>query len=252
MSVPFEYVHHLVTVPVRVGDVDTRFVLDTGIGPTVVSERIACERTGATFSGRRMSGQEVTLELARLPTLAFGPLVREDVEVGVLDLSGFPPELAERGGFLSLACFEDAAVTFDYARGRIAVGGPAEGVPVAVRVERDGPSLTMFMPLELPQGQTIEVEVDTGSDVLILDERFLSLAAGDVRRVDGVDETGNRYTRAFAELDGAVRPLGAPALAQERPRAMFQSIIHDGLVGDDFLRRFRVTYDVPGARMLFA
>jgi hypothetical protein len=32
-ATPFEYVHHLVTVPVVVdGEVETRFVLDTGIG----------------------------------------------------------------------------------------------------------------------------------------------------------------------------------------------------------------------------
>lgn len=35
---------------------------------------------------------------------------------------------------------------------------------------------------------------------------------------------------------------------------MFQCIVHDGngLVGDEFLRNFVVTYDVAGARVLFA
>jgi len=33
---------------------------------------------------------------------------------------------------------------------------------------------------------------------------------------------------------------------------MFQKIIHDGLVGDSFLRNFAVTYDVANARMIFS
>ena len=33
---------------------------------------------------------------------------------------------------------------------------------------------------------------------------------------------------------------------------MFQRIIYDGLVGDDFLRRFAVTFDIGGGRMIFA
>ena len=33
---------------------------------------------------------------------------------------------------------------------------------------------------------------------------------------------------------------------------MFQRIIYGGLVGDEFLRRFAVTFDVGGGRMIFA
>ena len=33
---------------------------------------------------------------------------------------------------------------------------------------------------------------------------------------------------------------------------MFQEIIHDGLIGDRFLRNFIVTYDLPRSRMIFA
>jgi hypothetical protein len=32
---------------------------------------------------------------------------------------------------------------------------------------------------------------------------------------------------------------------------MFQRIIYDGLVGDAFLRRFTVTYDLPRERVVF-
>ena len=68
-AVPFDYLHHLVTVPVTInGSIEARFVLDSGIGLTLVSVAVAdavgCVPSGETFSGRRMSGQEVEVTLA--------------------------------------------------------------------------------------------------------------------------------------------------------------------------------------------
>lgn len=259
--------HHLVTVPVHVGDVEARFVLDTGIGPTLLStslaERAGCAPTGGVFHGRRMSGQEVTLELVRVPSLRLGDLERRDLEAGTLDLSGFPPELAEIGGFLSPAFFGGQPFTVDYAADAVVIETEEtlaerlrSGTAVEVRVERDGPSTDVFLPLTLPGGRSISVEVDMGSDALILDERFaeevgVDLDAPEVRRVEGTDETGGAFTRWFATLPGAIHPTGAPALAQERPDAMFQRIVHEGLVGDAFLRRQTVTYDLAASRMVF-
>jgi hypothetical protein len=110
----------------------------------------------------------------------------------------------------------------------------------------------MFVPMALPDGRVADCEVDLGSDVLILDERFADLGVGEERRVEGADETGHAYTRRFLTLGGAVHPETAPALAQEAPAVMFQSIIHDGLVGKQFLSRFAVTFDVVRETLLLA
>ena len=45
---PYSYLAHLVTLPVRVGDVEARFALDTGIGPTLLGEALAHEVGCAT------------------------------------------------------------------------------------------------------------------------------------------------------------------------------------------------------------
>jgi hypothetical protein len=257
----FELVQHLVTIPVSVNGIDTRFVLDSGIGVTIVSqalcERAGCARTATSYTGRRMSGQAVTVELARA-TLTFGGLERTGAEVGVLDLSGFPPALAGIEGFLSLAFFDEAPFTVDYAGGTVELDGRGPGgTPVDVRIERDGPSVTAFLPLVIPGGRTISAEVDMGSDVLILDERLAEevgaeLGAPEARRAEGVDETGNPFVRTFMPIAGSVEPAGAPRLRQSAPQVQFQRIIHDGLVGHDFLRRFAVTWDVAAAQLLFA
>src|SRR5580765_7199375 len=165
--VPFEYIQHLVTLPVTAGAAGTRFVFDSGIGLTLLSESLAqetgCRPTGSAFRGRRMSGQEVSVPLATLDSLEVGGKRRSALTVGVFDMSAFPG-LDGIGSFLGLDFFRETPVTVDYASRRIAVGERASGEEVAVDVEHDGPSTVVVMPLELPNGRTISVEVDMGSD----------------------------------------------------------------------------------------
>jgi Aspartyl protease len=265
-ATPFDRVHHLVVVPVD-GVGPRRFVLDTGIGLTLLSkslcDAIGCDPTGSTFTGKRMSGQELTVPLVDAPPLSMAGVVLRDDVVGVLDTSGFSAELAKIDGFLSLAFFAETAFTVDYAHSHVIIESPAtldervrSGAVVPVRIEREGPSVDAFLRLDIPGGRTIEVEIDMGSDSLVLAESLapevgVDLARATVRRVEGSDETGHRYTRYFTELSDAIRVTDAPAVAQRHPEVMFQRIIYNGLVGDAFLRRFTVTYDVPRERVIF-
>lgn len=262
--VPFQYLHHLVTVPVLVGGTEAKFVLDSGIGLTLVSSSLAtaagCEPTGATYTGHRMSGQEVTIPLGTLGSLALGGYARKDVAVGIFDIAG----LEGVEGFLSLDFFRSRPVTVDYpSRGLVlddadAVAARADsGLAVDVRVAQDAHSTTVFLPLDLPGRRSISVEVDMGSDSLILDEALaddlgINLVDASTQRVEGRDETGHEYVRYFTALQGVVSVTGAPSICQRDPKAMFQKIIYDGLVGDAFLRNFVVSYDLPNARMIFA
>jgi hypothetical protein len=248
----FEWLEHLVVLPVTVGGVEARFVFDSGIGLTLVSDSLGARPTGEAFSGRRMSGQEVSVPLGTIDSLEVGGYRRRDLAVGVFDLG-----IDGIDGFLSLDFFGGTTVTVDYASEHVVVGELPAAQPVVVRVERDGPSAVVHLPLELPNGRTIEVEVDMGSNELILDERLAAELAVDlegpgVRRVEGRDETGHEYARYFTSLRGVVRVPTAPELAQRDPGVMFQKIIYDGLVGQAFLRNFVVTFDVANERMMFA
>jgi predicted aspartyl protease len=108
-TVAFDRVAHLVRVPVRLGGDELRFLVDTGIGVTVVSERLAArpdvEALDESYAGRRMSGQLVEPPLVRLPTLAVGDYAVDGQRAVSVDLGdGFD-------GILGPAYFADRIVT---------------------------------------------------------------------------------------------------------------------------------------------
>jgi hypothetical protein len=265
--VPFDYLAHVVTVPVTVGDVEAQFIFDTGIGPNLVSEalaaRVGCTPDGSVFTGRRMSGQPLTIPLASLRSLQLGTSRAENVPVGIFDMSAMAG-LEGIDGFLSLSYFRTTPVTIDYpARLLILEDGTslarrvADGLQAGVRVACDGCSTEVHVGMVLPGGRSISAEVDTGSDVLILNQALagaagIDLQAGGVRVVRGTDETGHEFVRYFTELSGDVSVTGAPAVRSSDAEVMIQEIIHDGLVGDRFLRNFVITFDLENSRMIFA
>ena len=99
------------------------------------------------------------------------------------------------------------------------------------------------------------MEVDTGSDTLILDEKFiprLGVKTANLKKVEGKDETGHSYLRYFGEIPGPMALSKAPELEQKKFKIMFQKIIYDGLIGQSFLRNFIVTFDLPRSRLIFS
>jgi hypothetical protein len=218
-SVPFQYLAHLLTVPVQVGDVPMRFILDTGIGVNLISASAArtmgCAASGPDYTGRRMSGQEVTIPMGSLASVGVGDVRRDDVPAGIFDI-GAAAGLDGIDGFLSLDFFRSTPVTVDYAASTLVLEDEASlarraqaGAAAGVDVERDGPATQVRL-------------------------------------------TGHAFARYFTTLRGEVSVAGAPRIRQADPEVMFQRIIYDGLVGNSFLKNFTVTYDLPNARMIFA
>jgi hypothetical protein len=267
-AVPFEYVMHALAVPVVVGDIETRFIFDTGGGLNLISEdlagRVGCTNSGSTFTGRRMSGQALTFPIGFVPTLELGGHHSEDVPFALFDLTAWVG-LEPIEGLISLTAFRTTPVTVDYPAGTLIVEDEASltaradhGQPVSIDVERDGPySTDIFLALNIPRGPSIKVSVDTGSDSLTLNATLagqagIDLHAPTTRKHDGRDETGNQFTRYFATLAGDISLTDAPSFRQANPEVMFQEIIYDGLIGDQFLRNFVTTYDLARNRMIFA
>ncbi|WP_371400727.1 retropepsin-like domain-containing protein [Kribbella sp. NBC_00662] len=256
-TIAFDRVQHLVQVPVTVGTTEYRFLVDTGIGTTVISSAVADRldgaTTGETFTGRRMSGQAIEVPLVRVPRIALGDFVVEGHVAGVADLGD------AFVGILGPTFFENHSVTTDPDAKTLTVrpreSFRADGPEIPLEVRRESVSADPFVQLVLPSGREITVEVDTGSDSLILDTRFaadcgVDLADPKVSMRTGTDETGYEWQRHWATIAGSVHLAAAPQTAQAAPRIMFQDIIHDGLVGTGYLERYRMTFDITGARLV--
>lgn len=157
-------------------------------------------------------------------------------------------------GIIGLTAFERTRVTVDAVSSTITFGQRDEDsdwVPLDLRT--NGPSTDPFAELTLPSGRVITVEVDTGSGCLILDSAWLEQGdvevSGELETRAGTDETGHQWLRRRGMLKGAV-PLGsAVGTRQTSPTVIFQEIIHDGLIGADYLDRFVYTVDVANARL---
>ncbi|MGI0078668.1 MAG: hypothetical protein ACRECH_03515 [Nitrososphaerales archaeon] len=72
-------------------------------------------------------------------------------------------------------------------------------IPVRVQYG-EGPSIDIFLDLNLPNGRRVNVE----------------------------DETGHVFTRYVARLDGIVSLLTSQDISLQNPDVMFQDIIHEG------------------------
>lgn len=281
-SIPFQYLPgsddgliegHLISIPVTVGNgTPSRFILDTGIGIDLISTRLAeklkVPTTGMAYKGKRMSGQEVEVPLSYLGNLTVGRELQKFGTVGVWDFKGFLPDtpaFADIEGFVGLRFFQHRPFTLDYQKKELILETPLtlqnrldSGLVVPLEIDDDqNTSLTVYAPLEVVGAGTAKVEVDTGSDSLILHRRFMAAlgiveSGPEIRVVEARDETNFAFTRWFTKLRGAIRLHGEATLQQSGGRVMFQEIIHDGLIGDDFLKRFVVTFDLSHSRMILS
>jgi hypothetical protein len=267
IAVPVNYVGHAMRVPVIVnGKVSTHFIFDTGIGVTVLLKRFAEKlnlKTDGQFTGKRMSGQAVTVPLTNLGSIEVAGENLKDPRVGIIELD-LPTSYNNVEGFFGLRQFENTPVTLDYKNNRLIVETPeslanrlAKGTVIPIEFDVDGPGLVIFAKLSLPNGKLIRVEIDTGSDDLILDERFMAdlgfkPGSPGITTKTGKDETGHTYARYFGNIKGSVHLDSASNAEQIDPKVMFQKIIYDGLIGYDYFKNFVVTYDLPNKRLIIA
>ncbi|RZU52322.1 aspartyl protease [Krasilnikovia cinnamomea] len=261
-TVEFDRVQHLIRVPVQISGDRYRFLVDTGIGVTVVSSLVAAQvdaqATGDTYTARRMSGQAISSPLVRLPPAALGGYTVDRHLACVADL-GEVDGPAGFAGILGLDFFHQHTITIDPDTSTLTVqpadSFPGDGYQIPLDLRRDAASVDPFATLVLPSGRQIHVEIDTGSANLILDTRLMPECGiqpddPNVTTRTGTDETGHDWTRHWATVHGDVYLAAAPQTAQTAARVQFQDIIHDGLVGTDYLHRYRVTIDLSSSRLI--
>lgn len=270
--IPFEYEDARVYVPVEVGGQVHWFILDTGAQSTVIDEGLAtalgmCGHDTSVTTGagsgamRQARGDDIAIRAGgRTLTLRQPPIAPIDAL-----LSRYTGRHAP--GILGSRFFTDVAVTLDF---------DEHVVTVRDSVERDDTIGAVSVPLEIDGGipyvratlrfaghaaVSAKLLVDLGAkSTLLLAEPFIELAGlGDLQS-SGVrsslgagvgGETRYSFVRLDrldvgpdprAHLDSAVVGLSIGGTIRQRA--------FDGLLGAEFLRRYHVTFDYRGRRML--
>ncbi len=126
-----------------------KFVLDTGIGVKLISkslcEQLKC-KIKSSHTGKRMSGQDVTVPISEVKSMSFGSMRQTEVPVGVFDMEQLMPGTGI-DGFLSLGFFKDNAFTVDYKNKILTIESDSSlqkakvsGVTVPIQIDLQGVS----------------------------------------------------------------------------------------------------------------
>jgi len=260
-------------VPVQVHGSSPRwFILDTGAAPTVVDAQLARELKLETHGDEVVSGvgsgqshQQHTRDLS----LAIGSTPLHIGDAAVADLAGLlgPSSGRAPAGVIGSQFFLEHVVEFDFDAARMTVHAP--DTDLSTRYDASVPlhfnsAIPMAdMRLQLASGKTLRprVVVDLGAkSTLLLPEPFI--ARTHLREalphivVSGFGAGMGGDTRyAFARAQ-QLAFHAAPALALSQPLlglsvdGTLRSRWHDGLLGAQFLSRFRIAFDYRRSRLL--
>lgn len=248
---------HVILIPVTVNDkIKTSFLLDTGAGVNAISERlcvqIGCKKSGS-YTGKRMTGEEVTLKFTNLPQLSLGNRSFENTRAGVIDIfEKLPKELGKIDGAISLRLLENTPFTIDYRTSTVTLNNspPKNGTSVPLQIIRDQEKTMAFVKMK----DLGLFEVDTGNSLAVLNLSKanilnVNLKSPQIKKVEGKNETGFPYVAYYTSIEGLQTLTGN--IAQKTPTVAFKKLIHDGVLGNDFFANKAVTFDISDKNMVF-
>ena len=225
-------------LPVRVGDETSLFLLDTGAGVTTLDRALANRlglRTTGQFTGLRMTGESVTLDLAHDVEVHLGDRMIAHGTVGVYDFAAvLPPDWPRVGGAIGLPTFERLLVTVDLAHSRLVLDAEPDPCACELRAwsKRVGPSLDLFVQV-CAAARPLWLEVDTANTGPVI----LSPSA--------VEALGWHTPPLEATLDiTGLGPVETPVVQK--------AIRFDGNLGAPFFAARPLTLDLAAGRVWLA
>jgi hypothetical protein len=234
-SVRFKLYHdYLVVMQGSLGKLDKRNILvDTGTNPTMIDEEVA-RKLGLqpiTDSDRALHvlQKDLPSHFVRLPSLAFGPVHRDDMAVVVTDLSVFQRVAGVHvDAVVGLDVLAQSSFRIDYAAKRI-VFGPVDANPRAVPFGSGPPFVTIPM---VVKDQRLQVLIDTGTAALVLFSNRVGDWQNSLPVVSQRNSSNVGGQVAMREVEIGETRVGSIA---EGPRSAFITENHcckfDGLMG---------------------
>ncbi len=259
---------HMLKVKALVSGIETELIFDTGIGVNLISQSFCnslnCKVSGSV-TGKRMSGQSVTIPMSTVQSLEVAGLKDTTVEVGVLDLDSFLPKTKEFKnvqGYLSLNFFKERPFTVDYKR-KLLIFETKESLakrlknskPLEIIKKFEGSALTIQVYVEAQTRKPLKMQLDLGTNIVTISNKYKKelekyFIKSTSKKESMIDETNFKRDRLFIKLKNQINLLGNGAVYQKTPTAMFQKIIYDGVIGNDFFKNRVVTYDLKNSQLI--
>lgn len=259
---------HMLKIKANVSGKDVLFIFDTGIGVNIISKALCLElgcQISGSVTGKRMTGQEVTVPMTKVQSLEVAGIKSLDVDMGVLDFNGFLPaenEFENVHGYLSLNFFENQAFTVDYTKNLLVIEDHQslnerleKGEIIPISKKRQGAALTINMPIKAQINKTLDMQLDLGTNIMTINDEYIDdfekyFDKDSLKKESMTDETGHNRNRVYVKLNGKIAPPDTTKHAQNDPTVMFQKIIYDGVIGNDYFKGKIVTYDLANSRLI--
>ena len=253
----------LIVVPVELANgMKARFALDTGAGLDVISKRLANELAltcEGTFTGKRMTGEEITVDLTKAPSLTFAGSRKTDYLVGVTDIfDKLPKELGSVDGALSMRFFADTEVKIDFPESTVEIAPKVmDGYVVPLKkISQKDFTLGLLAPMTIDGRYSGDFEIDTGTTTTIaplsaMEPLGLSKEDKSLRKVEGVNETGVPFSRFYGKAKAVYASGQSETMVTNSP-ICFEKVIYDGVIGIDYLKNFSVIFSLPNSQMVLA
>ncbi len=256
-TVPFAFDDGTIRVQGTVNGAAVPMRIDLGAGIDVLSQNVGTRAVNVTskFVTLSLTGQRVDLPVGNVVSMALGEFKVDSKKVGIwsgLDGTGVD-------GLISASAFRDVTATFDFRQRQLliedAVSLPQRKltgarVPLTLQDELNT-SIGIFAYFDFGNGQTGLCAIDTGTRDIMIDRRFAAKL--------GVNLADPGLKRVRTPLgDGIGATIGSLSLvddhrsAIQRPTVVFENLVYDCNVGNDFWANQIFTLDIPQRMMYVA
>lgn len=247
----------LIFVEVQAQDsVKGTFILDTGAGIHVLSNRFFHKlqsKPAGFFTGFRHTGERIGFDLFEIPSFNIGPFRQQHPLVGTWALL----DSFHIDGIVSLKFFENHPFTIDFKSKQLVFENQnslgtlkSKGAIVPLRIHSDrGKSLDVFADFMLNDSIKIECIVDTGSPADAIDYRYMQFvgfheSSSGVQRKESKSILGNTEYRYETRLSSISLFQGNAIRVKDHKVSFKKNLIYDGLIGTDFWKGRRVTFNI--------
>ena len=253
----------LILLPVQVNDRGPfDFILDTGAGTSLLSSDLAKELDVEIIGSKdgQSAGGKVSVSLAKVDSLAVGETKLLDVDIGVVDLAHIGKTIgAKLDGDLGYNFLKYFRVTIDYRDCEIRFDDPkrvesfARGAQTEIPIRLANPAKPLILVDVHANGRgPFQFALDTGTSTTAITPELAKQLGVETSPV-GAGTTGGAPVDFHAGLLQSFQLGGAKMDNMAVVVADFFTMLNaaigaklDGIVGYNFLSKYKVAIDYPG------